>query len=231
MRGTKYAGHPVRAVRITPPALRPFLSGGQRGQRFSQAAGARFGTLRHREPHDVFALIGGREFAESLGGGAVFFRGQGVFEKGRHRPLRALHLRRGRNHGDGIEFHGGVEQRAERAAIQVLERCQSFRKDAGIVGARREQLRRIGQLGSAEEREAHVAFAGAQTAHQLAPGEAEHVPLDGLREVRLPGENPFTELLHDRRGKVGARLQPFGWVMRAGARAVHRGSDTETPAG
>lgn len=66
-------------------------------------------------------------------------------------------------------------------------------------------------------------FARAEAADEFATAEAEHVPLDGFAEVRLPREDPFMDFFRERPGEIRARLQPLGGVFGAGAGAVHKG--------
>ena len=62
---------------------------------------------------------------------------------------------------------------------------------------------------------------GAERAHQLPSRKAEHVPLDGFREIRLPPVDPLAQDFAQRTGNIRAGLQPDVRVFRARRTAIH----------
>lgn len=114
-------------------SLRPFPARRERGQRFLQRPRARCGALGHRQPHEVFPLATGRESAGIFGGGAMALPGQRLFEKREHGPRRSFHFRCRRHHHIGVEFHGGMKQRAESGEVQAVARGDADGADVSVA--------------------------------------------------------------------------------------------------
>jgi len=193
-------------------SLHPFPAIGERGQSFLQPAGARFRQSRRPQPHDVFALIRRRQRSKKCRR-ALMLR-QRFREMSRHREGLPFFLRQRRHGKFRIQFHRCAQQFSKSASVHLLQRGDSYPSNIGVVlSAGCKKLRRIRQFRAAKKSHAQMPPARANAADQLAPRKTKHVPLDRLRQVRLPFQNPLAKLVRQRPGKFRPRFQPLDGVF------------------
>lgn len=205
-------------------SLDPFPTIAQGGEGFFEALLLGLRAFGSGEPDDVFALAGGGEFLETGVGWRILLQRFG--EVIGHGPGGAFGLGNWRDGRFGIEGDGGVDKGLEGVAVEALQGGDAEAPDVGVVLLRGEQPGGVGQFRAAKESHAEMLLARAEATDEFATAEAEHVPLDGFAEVRLPREDPFMDFFRERPGKIRARLQPLGGVFGAGAGAVHSSEDT-----